>query len=44
MNDKSISLCQQKSQANEHKEVCPGVLNQSANQIFQCCAGVFGDE
>ena len=44
MNDKSISLCQQKSQANEHKEVCTGVLNQSANQIFQCRAGVFGDE
>ena len=44
MNDESISLCQQKNQANEHRELCPGVLNQFANQIFQFCASVFGDE
>ena len=33
MNDESISLCRQKSQANEHGEVCPGVLTLSLPQV-----------
>ena len=33
MNDKSISLCQQKNQANEHREVCPGV---SIKYLMSC--------